>query len=318
MGIFMVKKLFAAITISVVFLLLLSSCSKSSESADYAYEAPAVFNAVGGEYADGQALSEEKSLPEVQATQGADSDYTSKVIRNAKVNIRAVDVKNAYAQYLNYIKENGGYEFSMDMSSSEDYTTINATLKIKPSCLDDAVAYASECGDVTYGNVSSEDITSEYYDAKIRLENKYKNLEKYYEYLENAHQMDEIIQLQNQIDIITSDIEAFEGRLRMWDALTNESTIQISFAQKNDPNQIDEEFDWNTMTAEKMGRHMLNGFKKTCNAIFSVVQWLIIVIVTLIPVIVIAGVVITIIILRIKVKKKKNPGTETQTDDKKQ
>ncbi len=251
------------------------------------------------------------------ASDNSETEYESKIIRNANIGITATDVRAAYKKYLEFIRQNGGYEFNVDIRANDLYTSISATIKIKPENLNKALEFAGECGNITYSSASSSDITAEYYDSQIRLDNKRKNLEKYYEYLGNAYTMDEIIQIQNQIDIITSDIESFEGQLRLWDSLTSESTITLEISQEDDPDAIQEEFDWNTMTAEKMGRYISNGFKKTLNTLISLFQWLIIIIVTLLPLFIIAAVIIFITILVYRKKKKKRVLSQ-ETDSKKE
>ncbi len=316
------KKTISMIAILASIAMTFSACSSSKSdysnssydaTYDYAVSTTAAsayeYSAeMAGGYNDYEQINTKVTTELINDANTPTEEYSAKIIRNARLSMESIDVKKSYEDFITYVNDNGGYEFSMDMSSNEKYTSISATIKIKPSKLDGAIAYASECGTVLSSNVSSEDITSDYYDVKIRLENKYKNLDKYYEYLENAHEMSEIIQLQNQIDYITSDIEAFEGRLRMWDTLTSESTINIYIGQKDDPNapvieEEVEEFNWHSMTAGKMFLHMSNGFKKTCNGLFSIIQWLVIVIVTLLPILVVAGIIVFIAVKRHKKKK---------------
>ncbi len=231
-------------------------------------------------------------------------DYQAKIIKNASINMTAIDVNKAYKMLLDYAAANSGYEFERSLSSSNGYTTINATIKIKPDKLDDLVDYASQCGNVVNSNISSEDITAEYYDAQIRLENKRINLKNYYKLLENAVTTEEMVTIQNQIDNLTAEIEAYEGQLKLWNSLVQESTLTIYITQEDNPEAIEEKIEWNSLSLDKMLRFMGNGFKKTCNAIISVIQWIAVVLVSFSPVIVISGIVIVIIVLKKKKAKK--------------
>ncbi|MCL2052933.1 MAG: DUF4349 domain-containing protein [Oscillospiraceae bacterium] len=307
----MMKKYLSAI-LALSICVSLSACSDggssggSSASGGGSNYSPniAYDGAYEGEYM--QMASPEVSGGGTAALDTVESDISAKIIRNASLTVRAVDVKRAYDEYLAYISTHGGYEFNMELSSSGDYTTIHATLKLPPQILNAAVEYAHECGEVTSIFTSSDDITEQYYDVRIRLENKRRNLEKYYQYLDEASIMEDVIKLQNQIDSITMEIEAFEGRLRMWDSLVKESTINITFIQKDDPNKTEEEikFSWNSMDGQSMWLKMSNGFLRTSNAVFSLFQWLIIIVVNLLPVLIIAFIVLVLINLKKRKGKK--------------
>lgn len=244
-----------------------------------------------GSYADGELVQTSTAV------------YEKKIIRDGNMDLETTNVLDTYKTIFDYIKNSGGYEFAKQQHSSELYTSIDVTFKVTPDKLDEVMEFIATCCDVTNSNVSSSDITSEYYDTKVRLENKRKNLEKYYEYLENARNIDELIQLQNQIDKITVDIETYEGMIKMWDTLVNESTLDLQIYQKNDPNAVEEKFEWNSISVAKMGRMMSNGFQKTCNVLFSILQWIVISLITLLPVIIIAGIIL-FICLRVNKKKK--------------
>jgi hypothetical protein len=231
-------------------------------------------------------------------------NYEAKIIKNASIVMTAIDVNKAYKMLLDYAAANSGYEFERSLSSSNGYITINATIKVKPDKLDDLVDYASQCGTVLSSNISSEDITAEYYDAQIRLENKRINLKNYYKLLENAVTTEEIITIQNHIDNLTAEIESYEGQLKLWNSLVQESTLTIYITQEDNPEAIEEKIEWDSLSLDKMLRFMGNGFKKTCNAIISAIQWIAVVIVSFSPVIVIAGIVIIVIILKKKKTKK--------------
>ncbi len=257
------------------------------------------------------------SAQEQTSSSGTISEFESKVIKNANLTMEALDVDKAYMELLNYILSKGGTEFSRNMTNNKDKTTVYATFKVRPETLDEILRTASDFAEITSSNVSSSDITSSYYDYKIRLETKRKSLEKYYEYLSNADTIEEMIMLQNQIDYLTSDIEAFEGQLRMWDSLVSQSTISVTIYQADDPDEVEEEvIEWNTLTLSKVGRLMKNGFTKTCNAIFSVIQWLLVIIVSILPIVVLISIAVIIIVLISKSKKKKQQQNLQQLPDK--
>lgn len=275
--------------------------SITNDSADYEYAPNFAPEAPG-------MMEEYKPQPPMDGNSAQVISQQKKIIKNAGLDMEAKDVKECYESFLAYAVSKGGYEFSKELSGNSYYAHLNATVKVPPQALDDVLAYAEECGTVINVRTSTDDITEAYTDAQIRLSTKKKALEKYYKLLENAHNVDEIIQLQMTIDNLTTDIESYEGRLRLWNSQISESTITVYIQQADDPDKIPEDVDWNSLSLEAMGRLMKNGFTSVVNGIVSCVQWLLIIIVTISPILILIAIVVIIIVVSVKrsIKKKKN------------
>ena len=138
-------------------------------------------------------------------------------------------------------------------------------------------------------------------------------LDNYYNYLESAKSIDETLSLQKVIDQITEDIEALEGKLNLWDSLTDEATLTITISQKNDPQKPQKAVDWNALSWNDMGTLITNGFVTVMNVIVSIVQWFVIFLASVSPVLIIASIIIVIIKRKTIFKKKKHG----EKDDKK-
>ena len=320
------KKFIPIFIISAV--MLLSSCSSSKNASDSSAKYDAAYEQSEGMYAETsiagsygiEADSAKNTVPENGVIEGpssanATSSLTSselsakKIIKSARIEMTAKNVNECYDKIISYVTSKGGYEFSKQMSADTDYATINAEIKIKPEELDDVIKYIGECGKVKNSNVSSDDITSQYTDTKIRLENKKKNLEKYYDFYSKADTMDEMIMIQNQIDNLTAEIECYEGQISMWNQLVSDSSISLYIQQENDPVAIKEDVEWNAISFKNMGKIMYNGFTTVVNILVSIFQWLFIVIVSISPLLIIAAVII--LIIRAKMKKKNKATKET-------
>lgn len=144
------------------------------------------------------------------ANSGSGDEVNKKIIKNAEVDMTAKDVNECYDKILKYVENLNGYEFSKNMSTSSDYVTINSQIKISPENLQNALDYFSECGKVINSSTSTNDITTQYIDVQIRLENKKKNLEKYYEYYQKAATMEEALMLQDKIDALLPRLKAMK------------------------------------------------------------------------------------------------------------
>lgn len=299
--------------------MLFTACSSAKDSGYFVGEANS--SDVTADYAPNEApeIMEEYApqLP-MDGNSAQSVVQTKKIIKNAGLDIEAVDVRECYDNFLAYVESKGGYEFSKELSGTYDYAHLNATLKVPPQALDDVLAYADECGKVINVRTTTDDITADYTDAEIRLDTKKKALERYYKLLEEAHNVDEIIQLQMTIDNLTMEIESYEGKLRLWNSQINESTIELYIQQADDPDKIPEDVDWNSLSLKSMGRMMKNGFTSVINGIVSCVQWLIIILVTISPLLILAAIITVIIVVSIKKKAKKknamvqNPNSNQQ------
>jgi hypothetical protein len=222
--------------------------------------------------------------------------------------METIDIDDTYGKMTAKLFELGGTIFTEQSQKTDFSAYSSATFKLPPENLDAFLAYVDECGKVTHKSISSEDVTAQYIDTEIRLENKRRNLEKYYEYLDNAHDAGDVIAIQQQIDQITADIESYQGMLNYWSRSVKESQVDIEIRQLQDPNEIDiDDVEFSTLSLENMGKLMSNGIKKCADVIITLFQWLLIIIVTILPLLILAALVVAIVIIRRKVLDKKNP-----------
>ena len=316
------KRIFlAGIALSLALLTACSSSSRTADSStakyaksDNAYETAVVGDVNTGKAADASTGENKQDSAAAAPNTSVISEKTQKkIIKNASLDIEAKNVTECYDKLLNYAITNGGYEYNQEMSNNSEFATIKAVIKISPEKLDGVIKYARDCGNIINIRISSTDITAEYTDTQIRLDNKKKNLQKYYEYYDKATSMEDALMLQKEIDSLTAEIESYEGQLKMWNELADESTIEIYIQQTNDPVKIKKDVKWNSISFKTMGQYMSNGFTTVINAIVSFLQWLLIILVTLSPVLLIAGVILIIIKFSFDKKKlKKSQQTPNQ------
>ena len=204
---------------------------------------------------------------------GDAADYQRKVIKNVSLDLESKDARSAYAQILAYAVAHGGYEFSREQQTYDDRIVISAQIKIDPIFLDDFLAHISSVSDVISEKTASSDITADYFDARTRLITLEKSLLTYYDFLENAQNIDESLKVQKQIDDLTLQIETIKGRISLWDSLLAESTVSIYLRQVIDPVEAKREINWSTLSLDDMGYLIRAGVTTVLNAIVVVLQW---------------------------------------------
>jgi len=244
------------------------------------------------------------------ADSGGDSEYgvaadfsediLRKIIKNAYMNIESDTPSALYTDISAYCYTIGGYEFSCDVQNYKELSTVTAVLKIPPGKLNDFMNYAGLNGKIVNSGISSDDVSAAYYDAKTRLETKRVSLGSYYALLEKATSTSDIVYLQQIIDGITEEIEAYEGKIRMYDSLVDMATVKLSITQPAEEKEEEKPLTmWQTTK---------KGFMTTLNVVISFFQWLFAIIIMLSPVwVIIAAIVgITLAVKRNNRKKRAN------------
>jgi hypothetical protein len=314
------KRNFAIFTALILSAAILSGCSSApdsrSTSENFAYETqPAMTMAAAaadGYYGDaymneaylneaGYSPEAASGAPEAQPVAG---EIERKLIRNADITVKTLDADKSYDALTAKITELGGYVYTSIVRENEYDHTITVTYKMPPENLQAFCDSAAQTETVTNASITADDITTAYYDSAIRLDTLRRSLEKYYEYLAAADTADEMLMMQNQIDYITSQIESYEGQIRVWDALTAESEVVVNIIETPDPSKAElEDIRWDDLSWENVGTLMSNGIRNMLYGLLAVFQWLLIAIVTISPLLLIAAIIIVPIVIKSKKKK---------------
>ena len=307
-----------ALAAALVISLSCTACGASSKSSA-SYDVRNSYDSYGsytedsynGAYVEEAGLAAEDSSYAVQDTakstaKGGTSSASAetvenKIIRTAHVEMESRDANACYDTLLAFVKENGGSELSVnknhDQYGTYSYYNISATLKIAPDKLDEFLRLAEKTDKVLSTEVSSDDVTKEYYDIKLRLESKKAALENYYKLLKEAKTVQDSLEVQRYITDLTAEIESMEGMLRYYDAKVDLSTIYLNVRQTDKlPADIDDEFHWDSLSLSDVGKLMKNGFLSVVNFLWMLLVWIVIAVVVLSPVLLIAGIIALFVI----------------------
>ena len=105
-------------------------------------------------------------------------------------------------------------------------------IKVKAEYLDDAIKEMSKIGDVEDVDVTGRDITAEFKDLKLRLDNKKKARKKYLEILDMAKTVEDILKVEKELERINIEIERIEGQIRLLENQIRYSKIEIYIVEK--------------------------------------------------------------------------------------
>ena len=175
-------------------------------------------------------LADEKSMS-TQAEQ--EEIYVErKLIKEGIVEFETYDINSTREQILESIEKNKAY-----ISSDQEYKTvgrISNTIIIRVP----AKSFDLLLNDATKGvakfdskNIEVKDVTEEFLDIQARLKTKKELENRYLELLKKANSVTEILEVEQQIGQLRSEIESIEGRLKYLESKVSLSTLTITFYQ---------------------------------------------------------------------------------------
>jgi hypothetical protein len=229
-----------------------------------------------------------------------------KEIKNGYAQLDAKDAAEAYATAMGTATALGGYEFGRSESRSGGNVHISLTLKLPPESLAEFEARlrAAVSGSITIWNISSEDITSQYYDAAARLESMERSLSQYLELIGEARNVSDILEIRREVTALQADIDSLRGMLRMWDALVAYATFRLEISQSAAPLESVGSTEWRFSSPGNILAAMQSGFVTTGNALYRILVWLAVALVSLLPVLVPAALVVAAV-LRFRKKRRR-------------
>jgi len=147
-----------------------------------------------------------------------------KVIYNARLTLTVKNIDSANAFINNMVKNYEGYIVIMGNSKTE--------IRVKSSMLNEALNDINTLGKMTSKNVYGKDVTDEYFDNEIRLDNANKARQRYLELLQKAENVATTLLIDKELERLNVEIDSLKGKLERMNHLTDFSTIEIYLEQK--------------------------------------------------------------------------------------
>ncbi len=156
--------------------------------------------------------------------EGTDSDQESvdrKIIYNANYEIAVRNRDSANVHISKLVTQCGGY-----ILEAGTYSTIIRVPTIK---YDSCLTNLDNIGKIISVKKSAKDVTDEYYDSELRLENLKKARDRYLEILKQANTVKDILEIEKELNRTNTEIESFAGKLNRLKHLVSYSTITIKW-----------------------------------------------------------------------------------------
>ncbi|MBI5480251.1 MAG: DUF4349 domain-containing protein [Deltaproteobacteria bacterium] len=165
------------------------------------------------------------------ATQdAAKADPARFIVRSAYLRIERKDPENGVTAAAELARRLGGW-----VQRTENKA---ATIMVPAEKLDAALDELGRLGKVAKKDVRGEDVTEEYLDLRIRLDNLEKARLRYLDLLNQAQNVGETLAVEKELERITVDIERLKGRLGYLERVVRYSTIQVLFERPQSPGPV--------------------------------------------------------------------------------
>lgn len=149
------------------------------------------------------------------------------VIYNALLTMDVDNPGKAVARIIPLGKKYGGYMVSSSLN--------RIVLRVKIALFEDAIKDIAGLGDLTRREIRGQDVTAQFKDMTIRLNNAVKTRDRLLELLKKAENVTAAMAVERELDRITERIERFKGQLKRMTHLANYATITVNVEEEVTP-----------------------------------------------------------------------------------
>ena len=147
-----------------------------------------------------------------------------KLIKRGNLEIEVNNLQSGENAIEKWCKDFGGY-----VASSSNYeTSAHFSLKIPAQNFDSALNSLGDLGKIKSKNISTQDVSEQFYDLQTRLETKKIMRDRLKNYLAQAKDVKDMLQIEKELNNALSEIESMEGRLKRLSGQIEFSSVDIS------------------------------------------------------------------------------------------
>ena len=158
-----------------------------------------------------------------------------KIVKSGDISFEANDIAATRQKILATLKSLGGYvdddkESTDNENNRKDYTL---NVSIPANNFDKLLSFVSSAADkIDSKNISITDVTMNYIDITTRLANKKILENRYLDLLKKASKISDLLEIENKLTEIRSEIESTQGRLNYLNKQVLYSSLNITFYTK--------------------------------------------------------------------------------------
>jgi hypothetical protein len=160
---------------------------------------------------------------------------TRKLIRNAQLDLEVKSYQAAFDQVSVLTKAAGGYvDTSNSQRGGNGKLQGTVVVKILPENLDAFLLKLRELGDVQNQQVSTDDVTKDYFDTQARLVNSQKMELQLQDLLKRENgKVSDLLAVERELGRVRGEIEQMQGQLKLYDFQVQYATVTMNIAEKD-------------------------------------------------------------------------------------
>lgn len=197
-----------------------------------------------------------------------DSTVSPKIIKTAVLRYESADINQSFATIEKAVKD---YKASVQNDESgKDYSSSyrNVTVRVPSTSFDAFIAAISRgVNHFDRKEISAQDVTEEYVDVEARLKAKRILEKRYFELLNKATKVSEMLEIEKELSAIREEIEAKEGRLNYLQHQVSMSTVTLEM-YTNNPSESGATVSY----FGKMGNALKDGFNNIATFFIGLLQ----------------------------------------------
>jgi hypothetical protein len=196
-----------------------------------------------------------------------DLEKGSKIIKSGSIQFEVDKLELAKSKVDSILKRCNGYYENEQYNSYGNRISYSLQLRIPNGKFDSLITVIENgVGELKSKNINAKDVTDEYVDINIRLENNLAYLNQYKEILGKAKSVKEILEVQEKIRRIEAEINSKKGRLKYLNDKVKYSTLNL---------QLTELIIQESSSRSSFGRRIANAFNNGVQTFLSFVVGLV-------------------------------------------
>ncbi len=177
--------------------------------------------------------AEAKPATSVRRDQKAEVDLDQKLVKNAYVTLEIDDEDDfepAIRKLAELAKLHKGYVV--------DESKTNITFKVPTDKLDVVMVSVRKLGEVTQQNITVSDVTGQYVDLQIRIDNLRRLRTRLQDLLVEGQTVTEVLEVEKELARVTRELEQLEGQMRLLQNQVGYATIRANLEESVSPGPI--------------------------------------------------------------------------------
>lgn len=158
-----------------------------------------------------------------------------KIIKDGSIGLRVSELEKAKWRMDTLIKRHGGYYANERFQNTDWESSYTLQIRIPATNFEQLIADIEKGdGQILFKEIDARDVTDQFIDLEIRLDNKRNYLNRYNDLLKQAKNVKEILEIEEKIRVLEEEIESTTGRLKYLSDLVDYSTLNLTISKTED------------------------------------------------------------------------------------